>query len=344
MDAGDLKPEDFIEHLKAGRLEPYYLFYGPDEYRIEQVLDRLRDSWEPAASRDFNVETVYADKNLSAGEIIGRAKCLPLMAGRRLIIVRRTEALDPAEAERLVDYLEAPADTSCVVFISGRTSFNTKFYKRFRDNSRAVAFEELRGSGLSAWIRATARELGLNIDARAMEILQEVVGNRLRELREEMEKLKLRHGDSPVGEEQVRESAARSRSFTIFELMNLVSEKKAGQAVSVLGRYLEEGGPMEHLGVLGMLNRQVRLLWQTKSLLREGVREADLPRRLSIKNFAAKKLVKQARNFTEPELEKALFLLYEADGRVKSGSRPALELEALILNLCWGSGHPVDLA
>ncbi len=342
--ARDLKPEEVIAHLEAGRLEPYYLFHGPDEYRMEQVVDRIRASWEPEAFRGFNVEILYGDKKLPAGEITGRARSMPFMARRRLIIVRRTEAMAPNQLALLVPYLEEPADTSCLIFMSGRTNFNVKFYKRFRDNGRAVAFEELRGARLSAWIRSTTRELGLDMDERGRQVLQEVVGNRLRELRGEMEKLKLRHGASRVGEDEVLELAARSRSFTIFELVNLVSDKDAPKALSVLDRYLEEGGPMEHLGVLGMLNRQVRLLWRTKCLLAEGVRESELPKRLSVQDFAAKRLVRQSRNFTEQELERALFLLYEADGRLKSGSRPVPLLEALVLDLCWGSGDLVDLA
>ena len=43
--AGDPTPEHVLEALERGRLEPYYLFYGPDEFRLERALKRIREDF-----------------------------------------------------------------------------------------------------------------------------------------------------------------------------------------------------------------------------------------------------------------------------------------------------------
>lgn len=337
--ARDLLPEEVLERLEKGHLEPFYLFYGPGEFRMERVLDRIRTTYLPEGARDFNIEILYAEKKLDPEDIAGRARSLPFMASNRLIIVRRTEAFAAAQLAKLVPYLEDPTDTTCLIFTSARTNFSTTFYKKFRQAGRAVAFDELKGKQVGAWIRRMAEDLDLDLDREAHDVLQEVVGNRLRDLHGELEKLRIRHGRSRIGAEEVRELAVQSRSFTIFELVNHISERNAPAALAVLIRFLEEEGPREAaLGIVGMLNRQIRLLWQTKPFAAKGGSAQDIARKLSVPPFVARRLMDQSRNWREDELERGLSLLYQADGRLKSGSRPNPLLEALVLDLCSGSG------
>ena len=357
----DLQPDKVLERLEAGRLDPFYLFYGPAEFLMERVLDRIRAGYIPEGVRDFNQEILYGEKNLDPSEIIGRAQSAPFMASNRLIVVRRTEALPAAQLSKLVPYLENPTETTCVIFVSQKTNFRVSFYKAIRDAGLAVSFEELKGRQVTAWIRRTAKEMELELTSGACDVLQEVVGNRLRDLHGELEKLRARYGSGGrVDADEVRELAIHSRSFTIFELVNLISVRDARGSLSVLSRFLEEeGGRDAPLGIIGMLNRQVRLLWQTKAHAARQGRGDSLAKRLGVPPFAARRLQDQSVKWREEELERALYLLYDADERLKSGSLAKPVIEALVVSLCAaaspvraggrgsgsGSGRePVDLA
>ena len=83
-----------------------------------------------------------------------------------------------------------------------------------------------------------------------------------------------------------------------------------------------------------MLNRQVRLLWQTKAVLLKKGRNAEVQKKTGLSGFPVKKLVEQAPRWTEKELESALERLRWSDDRLKSGSSPRPILETLILSLC----------
>ena len=333
--AGDLHPEDVLKSLKKGQLAPFYLFYGPGEFRLEKVLDTIRKSFIPESARDYNLEIFYGGEKPDPAEIINRALSFPFMAKNRLIIVRRTENFVAEELERFLSYLEKPAESTCLIFISSKTDFSRKFYKKIRTSGRAVKFSELRGGEIVPWIRRTAGDLGLKIDGQACDYLQQVMGNRLRDIHAELEKLYLRYGKITVSVEHVKELAVHSRIYTIFELMNLVSAKNCAESLIVLNRYLEEEDKIKApLGIIGMLNRQLRLLWQTKAIMAKGGQKKDVAKKLGSAHFMANILMKQSERWSIKELERGLHLLYQVDGLLKSSSRPRPVMENLIISLC----------
>jgi len=332
--AGDLSPEDILGALEGGRLEPFYLFYGPGEFRLERVLERIREDFIPQSARDFNLEICYGGET-DPSDIVNRAQTLPFMARNRLIVVRRTEEFSADQLERFVPYLEDPAGSTCLIFITSRTDFKRRFYKKIRASGRAVNFTELKESQVVPWIRRTAGEMGLDMESHACVHLQQIAGNRLRDLHSELVKLSLRYGNSRIGEEQVKELAIHSRVYSIFELMNAVSAKDLGRSISVLNRFLEEEDKRSApLQLLGMLNRQIKLLWQTKAMIERGGKSKDVAAKLGIPAFSIGKLIKQARLWSVDEFERGISLLYGADRLLKTGSRPKVVLENLILSLC----------
>jgi DNA polymerase-3 subunit delta len=333
--ARDLPPEDLLKSLEKGQLAPFYLFYGPEEFRLEKVLDRIRNNFIPASARDFNQEIFYGGEKTNPAEIIGRCRSLPFLTGNRLIIVRRIEKFSPGELEAFLPYLEKPAETTCLIFITNRTDFRKSFYKRIKEQSRAVNFTKLRESQVVPWIRGTAGELGLKIDGQAAAYLHQIVGSSLRDLYAELEKLNLRYGEELVGVEQVKGLAIHSRVYTIFELMNKVSEKDCHESLAVLNKFLEEEDKKDApLRILGMLNRQVRIIWQTKSILSKGGQIREVAKKLGLPDFSARDFARHAQGWSVEELEKGVHLLYKTDELLKSGSRAKPVLENLVFALC----------
>ena len=330
----DLQPESVLTALEKGKLAAYYLFYGPDEFRLEKVLDRIKNDFIPESSRDLNLEILYGDE-VSPAEVISHACSMPFLAPDRLIILRRTEKLTTASLELFLPYLEQPAETTCFIFVSSKPNFSIKFYKKIRAAGRAVNFAALKENQVVPWIKRMAKSLDLQIDGQACAYLQRIVGNRLRDLYTELEKLVIRHGRNPVGVEEVNALVIHSRVYSIFELMDNVSERKPAASLTVLNRYLaEEDKRTAPLQIIGMLNRQIRLLLQTKVILEKGGGPKDVAKRLHLIPFSASKFTVQSKKWSENELEDGLRRLYGADGLLKSGSRPHPVLEDLIVSLC----------
>ena len=342
----DLPPENVLGQLEKGQLSPFYLFYGESGFRLEKVLNRVRETLIPEPSRDFNLQIFYGDKadQVKSSDIIDAARTLPFLSQSRLIIVRRAESFPPAALENFIPYLEKPVESTCLIFVSSKPDFRKKFYNKIRQLGRAVNFKELYSNQIVPWIKKTAKEMGFNLDEDACACLQQIVGNRMMDLYSELEKLYVRYGETSVSAEEVKELAIYSRTYTVFELMDRISFKRCAESISILKKLVEEEGRDGILKLMGMLNRQVRLLWQTKSILEKGGGSYDVARKLSLRDFQVKPLLPQSRLWSEDDLERAFHLLYKADGLLKAGSQEHqlhLILENVVLSLCTPRTSPL---
>jgi DNA polymerase-3 subunit delta len=331
--AKDLLPEDLLKSVREGRIAPFYLFHGSGEFRMEKALETIRNLLVPESVRDFNLEILYGGE-IEPEAVIEKACSLPFMARYRVIIVRRAEKFSAESLEKCIPYLENPSPSTCLIFLCPKPDFRKKFYSTVRSLGGAVHFRELKEREVAPWIRKRAAEMGLKIDMKACFYLQQIIGNSPRDLFGEMEKLCLRYGET-VSIEEVKDMVRHSRMYTIFELVDRISTKQCTESLVVLTRFLEEedkrSGPLR---VIGMLNRQIRLLWKTKTVLEKGGRIKDVAEKLGPAHFLAKDLIKQSKQWSVEELEKGLELLYKADGWLKSGSRPKPVLENTIISLC----------
>lgn len=332
--AGNPRPEDVVSALEKGELAPFYLFYGPNEFLLERVLGKIKKDYIPENARDFNMEICYGGET-NPSDVINRARTVPFLSSRRLIILRRTDSYKADHLAEFLPYLEKPVNSTCLIFICSKTDFKKKFYKTVRSSGFAVNFAELATSQMVPWMMETARELELNINRRGCVLLQEITGNRLRDIYSELEKMKLSYGERKITEQEVKEMAINSRIYSIFELMDALSVKNLSNALSVLKRFLEEEDRKKApLQIIGMLNRQIGLLWQSKEMSARRMNANEIASRLGIAPFSVRNLLKQAGYWTVEELERGISLMYEADRFLKSGSRAQPVLENLILSLC----------
>jgi len=333
----DLTPENVAISLKKGVVAPFYLFHGPEDFWIELTLDRIKKDLIPESVKEFSLEILYGGE-IAPQEILNRARLLPFMSTHRLIIVRGTENFAKSDLELFLPYLDSPVDSTCIIWVWGAVDLRGVFYKRFKEHGRAVHFRKLSERQAYTWIQKRAREVGVSIDNEACAFLYQMVGSSLRDLFGEISKLSLRHPDSRIGVDQIKELAIFSRLFSVFDVVDYVSRKDASHAIAALGRLFDTQGRDSNasLGILGMVARQVRLIVETKSGLAKGRGKRGVVDRLRpLPNFVIEKCIAQEGFWGEAELEEALNHIYDADGLIRSGSRGDLVLEALIFRLCF---------
>ena len=336
--ADDLSPEYVLSQLEKGQLFPFYLFFGPNEFQLEKILSRIRETFIPEAARDFNFNLFYCNKGgkPSPADIVDTARLVPFISQNRLVIVRRIENFSSKDLDNFLPYLDNPVESTCLIFVSSKTDFRAKFYNKIKKLNRAVNFKKLYDNQVSFWIKKTAEELGFEIERDASLYLQQIVGNRLIDLYSELEKIYVRYGKTVVGMKEVKELVIYSRTHTIFELIDKISFRKGAESIAVLNRFLDEEGADVRvmLQIIGMINRQIGLLWQVKSVIKSGGHPADVAKKLHLPVFVAKKLIDQSMQWRMEDLEKAVSLLYHADGLLKNDSYRQLVIENVLLSLC----------
>jgi len=163
-------------------------------------------------------------------------------------------------------------------------------------------------------------------------LLAALVGNDLRLLDQEIEKLLLYAEGRQVTSQDVQTLVSLARQASIFELVDCVGRRQTDRALHLLHRLLEEGEAPLYL--LTMLARQVRILIQVSELRSQGVPPAQVAGRLKLHVYVAEKALAQAQNFSPAQLEAAHQRLVETDWAIKTGKcDEVLALDLLIVGL-----------
>jgi hypothetical protein len=122
---------DLIDRAARGEFATVHVIAGEERFFVDRATAALRRAVVGEEGDAFN-EEVFQGRNGSAQRILEAARTLPMMAQRRFVLVRGVDQLSDADQERLADYLESPADTTCMVLTAekldgrGRLARNAK--------------------------------------------------------------------------------------------------------------------------------------------------------------------------------------------------------------------------
>jgi DNA polymerase-3 subunit delta len=142
-------PEEAIDRAKNGDLGPVYLLTGDEPYLVEKVLATLREAALAGGIPHLNEEKLVAGE-IDVDRVVAAARMLPMMAKRRLIVVRSlerwdgrgqdestTSSEDPdpgrmSALDRLAEYAQNPAPSTCLVLIATKVDGRRKIMSAAR--------------------------------------------------------------------------------------------------------------------------------------------------------------------------------------------------------------------
>ena len=96
-----LTREDLKRALKAGRVEPLYLLFGPEDYLRDRAAWAITEAaLADAPLREFN-EATYSLTGTDVQQAIAAAEQLPMMAARRVVRISDFNKLREADEDAL---------------------------------------------------------------------------------------------------------------------------------------------------------------------------------------------------------------------------------------------------
>ena len=334
--------EEFFDALKRGEIAPAYFFHGEEEHVKASALEALRARLLPAGLEALN-ETAL--QNPAAAVVVAAAETLPLMAERRLVVVRDSALLtagkasdEAAESAALVDYLGRLPDTACVVFFcrgvaDGRKTLTQALLKQ----AAVVRFDPLGDAALARWIASRLRRTGKRISAANAEFLVFTCGRELLTLGQELDKLSAHAGErEEISRADIETVATPTRECTVFQMVDALVEGREPEAFRLLAAMLERR--QERIGILAMIARQYRHMLHASLMKGAGLSDAQVQKALGVPAFAYRRLLQQMRGMDDDALRARLNLCVETDFAIKSGRmREDAALERVMLRLGGGN-------
>ena len=315
MAYGKDPPRDVLGELRRGEIAPIYCLYGKERFLLGRVLDALRAAVLEPATKDFNHDVL--DAKAGAPAIVAAARTLPMMAKRRLVVVRGADELKADAVEPLLAYVADAAPETVLVLLCEKVDARQKLFAALKKKGALAAFDPPRDRELYSFIVAEARSRGGGIEESAARLLAEIVGPDLGQLAQAVEKLVLYAGKARrISDEDVATCVAETRARSIFDLMNAVGQGDREAALRQVRRMLADRE--SPIGIVSMLARHFRQLAVTRELTQQRAGKGEIASALGLNPYFVDGLVAQARRYNPRALARALERICEADAALKS--------------------------
>lgn len=323
---------ELLHQIRGKQFSRSYFFCGAEDYLIDVALSKLIEAKVDPASKEFNLDIFYA-KEVEGNKIVDTANAYPMMADTRLVIVKNAMELPLTILERIAKYLEKPSPTAILVLISEKADLRKKIVSRIKSNSCFVEFKPLYDRQIPPWIRDYLHEKGYEISQEAVLLLQARIGNHLRNLVNELEKIMVNlDGKKKIGAEDVENIAGYSRNFSVFELNDAIGYKDLKKSLAILTRMLESGEAPT--GVLAMISRHFMNLAKLKGAVQQNKSQKEIAAITGIPSFFVEKSKRMAENFSLTQLEVIFEALLHTDEILKTSRQPPqLALQSLLVRI-----------
>ena len=223
--------------VKSGTFAPAYYFHGDDDYLKDEEVRRLVDVAVDPSTRDFNFELLRGGE--VDAETLGTAVSTPpMMAERRVVVVRDVMALKKDARAMLDRYLARPAPDLLLLLVAPP---GAKADKGLTASTASLEFKPLTGDRVPKWIAYYAEQtLKATITEGAIRLLEDAVGSDLAQLKVELDKLASYTNGEPINEAAVAAVVGVRSGETTGDFLDAVARRDAAAALAMLPSVLQQ--------------------------------------------------------------------------------------------------------
>jgi DNA polymerase-3 subunit delta len=328
----------------AGSFDPVYVLFGDEEYIKEEVLRLLIGRAVDASMRDFNVD-IRRGADLDAAGFRGLLEQLPMMAERRVVVIRDAQTIKKAPLAVLEAYLAKPSQGLVLVLLLPGGEEPAKSWPM---RSTTCECNPLSEDGVMKWIAHHLQEmLHGSISPEAASLLVSHVGNDLAQLRGELDKLLSYTNGAEITADAVQAVVGIRHGETLADLLDCVAARNAKGALAMLPRVMAQPKTTGVSVVIALTAQTFALAWGAAAraggmppgtlsrayfdVLREGGAFVGRPWGEAIQRW-----IKAIPQWDASRCDRALDLLLTTDLALKDTRASTEEqvLETLVLALC----------
>jgi DNA polymerase-3 subunit delta len=332
-----LEPQQLYSHVEkaveSSNFAPLYFFFGEEPYLIGQAVQYLKVCALTGGAPDFNFTQFYSsDANVT--QVKDEVETLPMMAARRVVLLKEVQDLSDKEWEELESLFTTPVDSTVFILVGGKIDKRKKFFRILSEQAQAVEFKKPFESQVPGWIRHLCKAHELSISDEAIQLLHRLVGSQLIEIEAEIKKLVNFLGDRKAIElEDVAQAVSKKREENVFDLTASIGDGDRVGALVQLVELLDQG--QNEIGIVSLIARHLRILMVVKQGIEQGVTGQKLSQLAQVPSYYLQDYIHQSKKWTIRKLEQCLLILAETDKALKSSPLSAhIWLENMILKIC----------
>lgn len=241
MKAAKAKTADIqktIRDILQKQFAPVYVLDGEEEFYLDKIMDLLESNVLNETEKDFN-QTILYGKETSWQEIITACRRFPMFAEKQLVIVKDAGAVDGYD--NLKEYVSQPAPTTVFVleFRNKKLDSRTNFAKIVENHAVYVRSEKIKEDAMPRWISQYCAEQGFQIHEKEANMLTLYLGNDLKKIANEIEKIRINLPDAPVLlAEHIQKYIGISREYDLFEFASCYVKGDKARSYRMLSYFI----------------------------------------------------------------------------------------------------------
>ena len=333
------------EDLRAKQPGRLYIFHGEETFLLHHYLEQLKKQLLDELTESFNFHKLTSE-TFDIRSFADSVENLPMMAEHTLVWVDEVDIFKLAEADRdkMGEILGDIPDYCTVVFTYVTTPWKpdkrlVKYWKIIESKASIVEFAKQDQRELVPWIQRHFNAHKKKIAPELCVYLIDITGGTMTALCGEISKIAAYSGAETITRSDIDAVVEPVMDAVVFQMTDLLGKGQYGGALAKLQVLLKM--QQDPILILGAIGGHFRKLATAKTLKENGRGYQDFMRLTGIRSdYAARKNMDSAMEFSSDFYRKAAFLVMETDHKMKtsfdSGERL---LELLILQLAQEARH-----
>lgn len=229
-----------ISEIKKGDYKPVYILMGEEAYYIDLLVDNFERRVIPDEDKDFNLNVFYGN-DADMDYVVGVAKQFPVMADRKLVILKEAQTMVQAknQLEKLAPYASRPSQNTILVIVFKGDTLNatSKLLKSVKESGGVIFKSEKPWENeLPSLIRDYCRDRKFTIEDKAVDLLAQYIGLPLSKLFGEINKLiEIKDaGDNLITCADIEKNIGISKEYNNLELRKALEIKDYNKAITIV--------------------------------------------------------------------------------------------------------------
>ena len=308
-----------------------YFFYGEEDYNIEQEILKLRKGLDKNFL-EMSFKTYDCPK---FPDLISILRSQPMMFGKMLVVINCldyfSKTFDDKEIKAIEEALECNNDNLDIVFVASlprnegkKIDARKKLFKILKkyNAQEFPLIPAYKTAELENWITKQGKTKGLKLAKDALTAIISQIGNNLRQIDGELDKLKLfAYPKDVVTAEMVKEICISNED--LFAFSDFLMENEKDRALLEYRKLLDTRYPLEILSTLQTMLRR----WIILKARAQSATPMELSRMTGMHEYVIKLTLQKLKKNNLKDLVKLKENLTEAEYRIKSGLAPDVEKE-----------------
>jgi len=251
--------KSIIADLRVGKYAPVYFLEGGEPFFIDQISDYIEQNALDDTEKGFN-QVIQYGKDIDCMTVVNQASQFPMMAQRRVVIIKEAQGVqglkNKAKSTALKRFVENPIPSTILVIchkngtIDGRSALGDALKK----NTVYLESKKLYDNQVPDWIKMHVKELGYDIDYKAMMMILESVGGGLNNISNEIKKVLVNfENEKQILPDHVQKYIGVSKDYNVFELQKAIAMHDFPKAVKIINYFAQDPSKNPAIQIVSVL-------------------------------------------------------------------------------------------